>query len=147
MEPTALEEAVLFLLEERREEITTSLKSIQNEIAKGHPMEITLGEALVKIGDIERYIGRLGQKLLREEQMAKEFQCRVIDPARKELFISIFGRDTVSIISPMPMQAHLEGRGTEFVYMFDFSEISREEKEKLVEILAGMFGSSALLMP
>jgi len=73
--------------------------------------------------------------------MAKEFQCRIIDPARKELFISVFGRDTVSVISPMPMQEDLEGRGVEFVYMLDLNEITPEEKERLICALAATFGS------
>jgi len=74
--------------------------------------------------------------------MAKEFQCRIIDPIRKELFMSVFGRDTVNVISPMPMRAELEGRGVEFVYMLDLNEISPDEKKKLVETLAETFGSS-----
>jgi len=73
--------------------------------------------------------------------MAREFQCRIIDPARKEMFVSIFGRDTVSVISPMPMRVELEGRGVEFVYMLDLREISPEEKARLIDALAETFGS------
>jgi hypothetical protein len=59
MEPTALEEAVLYLLGEKLEESRSSLKSCQNEITKGHDMKITLGEALAKVSNIERLIERL----------------------------------------------------------------------------------------
>lgn len=74
--------------------------------------------------------------------MAKEFQCRIIDPARKDLFMSIFGRSTVSVISPVPVRAELERRGIQFVYMLDLNEITSEEKERLIGTLANTFGSS-----
>jgi len=59
---TAVEEAVLFLLREKREEYGTSLKSIQIETAKGHDMKITLGEALEKMGSLEGFIDLLEQQ-------------------------------------------------------------------------------------
>lgn len=57
-----LEEAVLFLLREKREEYGSSLKSIQIEIEKGHDMGITLREALGKRGRIEELIDGLEQQ-------------------------------------------------------------------------------------
>ena len=59
MELTALKEAVLYLLNEKLEESQTSLKSCQNEMAKGHDMEITLGETFTKIRHIEELIEKV----------------------------------------------------------------------------------------
>jgi hypothetical protein len=59
MEPTALREAVLYLLKEKLEESQISLKSCQNEMAKGHDIEITLGETLAKIRHEEELVEKV----------------------------------------------------------------------------------------
>lgn len=75
--------------------------------------------------------------------MAKDFKFTVNeDSARAADFMEVFGRLTVCVRSPLPMEVHLADHGPDVVYMLDMSEITWEEHERLVKFLAGKFSAT-----
>lgn len=75
--------------------------------------------------------------------MGKDFRVIIEEPVRRADFMAVFGRKEVCIQSPLPEWAKLAGFDDPVqVYYLDFDEITTEERQRLVELIAQKFGEA-----
>lgn len=71
--------------------------------------------------------------------MGKDFEVKIINPERAEVFRQTVGSDIVFVQSPVPEMATLPGLGERKVFKLDLDMYTQEEKDKLAAHISEKF--------